>query len=115
MATQNDSVKDLMQILLDQHAALLAKLDDADDSNLRKAILAEAQEILHRINLTQNLLFVALTPALDAALTAVKGSDAALKQDLGDIADTAAFIDKITGFLGYVDQAIDIAKKVAAV
>ena len=79
------------------------------------AILAEAQEVLHRINLTQNLLFVALKPALAAAVGKVKDADTKLKKDLQDIADTAKFIDKVTGFLGCVDKAIDIAKKVALI
>lgn len=115
MATPNTSVKELMQILLDQHQAFLAKLDTTNDAVLSKAILAEAQEILHRINLTQNLLFVEMKPKLTNAITEVKNADAELKQGLQKIADTKSFIDKVTRFLGFVDKAIDIAKKVAVI
>jgi len=114
MATPNTSVQDLMQILLGQHAALLAKLNTATDPKLADAILTEAQEVLHRINLTQNLLFVAVNQELTTAVTAVKTADVQLTQDLQGIADTAKFIDKVTGFLGYVDKAIDLAKLAAA-
>jgi hypothetical protein len=104
-----------MQVLLDQHGALLAKLDQVTDSKLGDAIVAKAQEILNRINLTQNLLLVAATQELTDAVAAVKGADTQLTKDLQGIADTAKFIDSVTGFLGYVDKAIDIAKKVAAI
>src|ERR1035438_8669424 len=70
MATTNPPVKDLMQVLLDQHGALLAKLDQVTDSKLGDAIVAKAQEILNRINLTQNLLLVAATQELTDAVAA---------------------------------------------
>jgi anion-transporting ArsA/GET3 family ATPase len=45
------------------------------------AILTEAQEVFHRINPTQNLLFVALNQELTAAVAAVETADVRLKQD----------------------------------
>ena len=113
MANPNPDIRDLMQILLDRHSALLAELDTVTDPQLGDAILTEAQEVLHRINLTQNLLFIDLKPKLADAVSAVADADKQLTKDLKDIDDAAKFITKLTGFLGYVDKAIDIAKKVA--
>jgi hypothetical protein len=113
MATANTSVKDLMQVLTSQHAALCAKLDTVTDPGLGDAINAQALEILHRINVTQNLLLVAATDEVTDAVVAVKAAGDKLTQDLQDIADTARFIDSVSVFLGRVDSAIAMAKKVA--
>ena len=115
MATTNPDLKNLLQMLLDQHAALLAQLDTVTDDKLADAILGEAQELLHRVNLTQNLLLVAVAQAVTDAVTAVKAADATLTQDLKTVADAASLIDKVTKFLGFVDKAIDLAKKVALI
>ncbi len=113
MATANTSVSELMTALRGQHAALTAKLDTVTDPALGDAILAQAQEILHRINATQNLLLVAATAEITDAVAAVKAGDDKLTSDIQDIADKAKLIDSFSGFLSSVDNAIAIARKVA--
>ena len=104
-----------MQVLLNQHTALLDQLDTVTDPQLAQAIVAEGHEILHRVNLTQNLLFVSDSEELKKAVVAVRAADLELKAELENIADVAKFIDGVADWLGYVDKAIDLAKKVALI
>lgn len=102
-----------MKVLKGQHAALLAKVDAVSDPGLGDAINAQAQEVLHRINAAQNLMLVAATSEIADAVAAVKAGDDRLTSDLQNIADKAKLIDSVSGFLGCVDNAIAVARKVA--
>src|SRR5208337_2840382 len=111
----NQSVSDLLAMLQAQYQALYTKMGTVTDPKMGQAILTEAQEVLHRINLTQNLVFIAVAANLTAAVNDVSAADKQLTQDLQAIADVATLVNKMSSYLGYVDKAIDIAKTVAGV
>jgi hypothetical protein len=109
----NPTLKQIHDMLLAQHIALAQALDDATDPGQAKAILMEMQEVLHRINLVQNLLFADASKQLDAMLPGIKQANDALTASIQNIGDAATFLTSTSNFLKGVDQAIDIAKTLA--
>ena len=106
----NPSLKALHDTLLAQHDALAQKLDDATTQADAQAILMEMQEILHRVDLVQNLLLRSTADSLTQAVAAVTKADATLTSQLQGVANMAALVNGVTQFLGVVDEAIAVAK-----
>ena len=112
--TMNTNLKQLHDLLLSQHAALSDKLGQETDPDRAQAILTEMQELLHRIDLTQGLLFAQTSSELDKAVKKVQQADAALTKALKKIKTVADLVAATSQFLTSVDAAIDIAKTLAA-
>jgi hypothetical protein len=108
-------MEDLHQALLDRFDDLVAKRKSTADPDMKSAILTEMDEVLHRIDLAQNLLLVAVTDALKSALQDVQAADARVAADIKQIAEVAKFIQSVSTYLGYVDKAIDLAKQAALI
>ena len=109
----NQDLQQLHQSLIAQHQALLNKLDETDDPVEGQTIITEMQEILHRIDVVQGLLFRETTTALKNSLQKLDDADAELTKAL-KAAETAADVVKgVTKFLTFVDEAIDLAKTLA--
>jgi hypothetical protein len=106
----NESVKNLRDILLDQFDALSAKMDNTTDPAMAQAIVTEMKEILHRVDLVQNLLMRETADSLKTAIANVKKADQKLKDSLRRITEVADLVKSVTNFLSCVDKAIDIAK-----
>jgi len=109
----NTSLKQLHDLLLAQHATLASKLGEETDLDTAQAILMEMQELLHRIDLVQNLLFRQTSTQLENAVAKVQKADKALTAALDDVADAADLVKATGQFLTLVDTAIDIAKTLA--
>lgn len=101
-------------MLLARHTDLSQALDGVTDPAKAKAILMEMQEILHRIDLVQNLLFRQRSQELDATLAGITKANNALAKFIQSIDDLDAFLTASANFLKYADEAIDIAKSLAA-
>ena len=109
----NDNLKSLHDTLIAQHQALYKQLDDVTEVDLARTIVTEMQEILHRVDVVQGLLFRETTNSLKKSLKKVDDADRQLTQAL-DSAETAAdIIGGVSQFLIVVDQAIDLAKTLA--
>ena len=106
----NQDLQQLHDLLIAQHQTLSHKLDDVTDPDEAKAIVMEMQEILHRIDVVQGLLFRETTTALKNKLAKVDDADAELTEALQAAATAADVIKGISKFLTVVDQAIDLAK-----
>jgi hypothetical protein len=111
----NQELQDVHDRLLAQHNALAEKLGEETDPGNAKAILMEMQEILHRIDLVQNLLFRETSKALENAVAQVKDADGQLKKAIKSAGDVAKIIKATGEFLKVVDKAIDIAKSLAVI
>jgi hypothetical protein len=109
----NPTLQQIHGMLLAQHNALAQALDGTTDPDTAKAILMEMQEILHRIDLVQNLLFTQTSKQLDATLAPITKANDDLTQAVQSINNFGAFLTSTANFLKFVDQAIDIAKMVA--
>jgi hypothetical protein len=107
---QNQNIVSLLNLLIAQQTALTNKLQNTADPNLASAISTEIYEILHRIVLTQNLLFQSDSDQLKAAVAAVQSADVALSSAIGQITKATDVINAVSTYLGYADKAIDLAK-----
>jgi F0F1-type ATP synthase delta subunit len=110
----NTTLQQIQSALLAQHAALSQALGQTTDPTTAKAILGEMQEVLHRINLVQNLLFTAASQQLTNLLPGIAQASSALTAALKSISDVTGFLKAASSFLQAVDQAIDLAKIIAA-
>jgi hypothetical protein len=77
---------------------------------LAQAILTERREILHRIDLVQNIVLHNITKRLKAAVKDVKDADKELSEKLEEIRQIKKLVDTVKVFLAIVDKAIDLAK-----
>ena len=110
----NQPLQQLHKLLLAQHNALAEKLDEADNAADARAIITEMREILHRIDLTQNLLFRESSKALEKSLEKIEEASDDLNSALRTAKKAGEFVDAVGGFLKLVDKAIDIAKTLAS-
>lgn len=109
----NETLQQIHATLLAQHNALAATLDNITDVDKAKVIVMEMQEILHRIDLVQNLLFTESAQELKATLPNIKKANDQLSKSVQSIDDVAQFLASSANFLKAVDQAIDLAKALA--
>jgi hypothetical protein len=113
MPSQNPSVAMLYQSICDQQDALTTALQNCTDPNLAEAISTENYEVIHRMVLTQNLLFKQDSPALQLSVQTVMAASGKLQTSIGQIQKAADVINAVTVYLTLVDKAIDLAKSLA--
>jgi hypothetical protein len=106
----NESLKELHGLLLSQFDVLVKKIDGTTDPAMAQAIVTEMKEILHRVDLVQNLLLRETTESLKTAVEEVKNADKELSKELKKIKEIKNLVDSVTAFLVCVDRAIDLAK-----
>ena len=111
----NDSLKEMLDLVLAQHDALSTRLDDVTEPAEARAVITEMQELLRRADLVQNLLLIATTKRLEGAIERVRAADQDLTQQLKQLAHANQSIKAMTTFLKYVDKAIDLAQQAAKV
>lgn len=111
----NETLQQIHNMLLTQHTALSKELEDVTDPAAAKTILTEMQEILHRIDLVQGLLFRESSQALDKTLDKINEANEELAKAIKSVEDVAGFLKSTSDFLRLVDKAIDIAKTLAVV
>src|SRR5438552_1035885 len=102
----NKELQQLHELLIAQHQALFTKLDEASDVDEGKAILSDMQEILHRIDVLQGLLYRETTTALKNSLTKLDDADTELTKALKSAGTAAEIIKGVGKFLTVVDKAI---------
>jgi hypothetical protein len=113
MPNQNPNILAIYNSLCNQQDSLSAAIQATGDPKLAATISTEIQEVAHRIILTQNLLFLADAPQLAATVNNVKTSSQDLSAAIKQIQQVTGFLNSVSTYLGYVDQAIDLAKKLA--
>jgi hypothetical protein len=114
MATQNQTLITLYKLLCSQQDAISTAIQKATDPNVADTLSTENYEIMHRIVLVQNLLFQADSPQLQANVKAVTNSAAQLQNAIANINSVSGIVNDVSNYLGLVDEAIDLAKTVAA-
>jgi len=110
----NTTLQTIQSLLIAQHTALSQLLGQTADPDAAQTILMEMQEVLHRINLVQNLLFKQASDKLNDLLPGIQKANTALTASLGDISNVAGFLSSCSSFLQGVDQAVDLAKSLTA-
>lgn len=114
MATQNQSLITIYNSLCDQQDALSTAIQQTTNQQQAIAISTEIQEIAHRIILVQNLMFAADSTELASMAVSVQAASKNLTQAITQIGQAAGFLSSVSNYLNDVDQAIDLAKTLAA-
>jgi hypothetical protein len=114
MATQNQSLSTIYNTLCNQQDVLSAEIQQTTDPQLAATISTEIQEIAHRIILVQNLLFAADSAQLAGMTANVQTASNNVTQAITQIGQVAGFLNSVSSYLADVDQAIDLAKTLAA-
>jgi hypothetical protein len=112
--TKNPTLINLYTSLCDQQDALSAAIQNTTDPKLATTLANENMEVMHRIILTQNLLFQADSAALQQSVTAVTASGTILQTAIGTYQKVTDVINGVSSYLTLVDTAIDLAKKIGA-
>lgn len=111
---QNATILTLYKTLRDQQNALMDEIQNTTDPDVADTLSTEISELLHRIVLTQNLLFQADSAALRKSVKSVQTASVKLQSALNSANKAADIVNAMSAFLTCVDGAIDIAKKIAA-
>ena len=111
----NKALKEIHDLLVDRVDDLSETIGKTDDPTEAKKLLVEMQEVLHRVNVAQNLLFTQASQELNNFLPDIKQADAALKQSLKSVQNVANVIKQTAKVLEYVDKALDLAKTLAVI
>ena len=100
-------------MLVDRMSDLSAALSKTTDPAKGDQIWLEMQEVLHRVNVSQNLLFAASSKELQGYLPGIQAANTTLQKSISQIGEVVKIIDATTQFLSVVDQALDLAKALA--
>lgn len=106
----NDTIKAVHDLLVDQIDNLSAEMDTNTDPVVSKKLLTEMDEMTHRLNIAQNLMFAGTSKTLEGYLPQIKAANDTLANSLKQIQNVAKFMTDATAFLNYVDEALDLAK-----
>jgi flagellar motor protein MotB len=111
--SQNASIVAIYQSLNAQQDALSEAIQKTTDPQLADAISTESSEILHRIILTQNLLFQSDSAALQNSADAVTNASGQLQSAILTVNKITDLVNGVTTYLALVDKALDLAKTLA--
>lgn len=114
MANQNPDILALYQSLCAQQDALSAAIQNATDQKTATTISTEITEVSHRMILAQNLLFQSDNDQLAALVKSVGAASKNLTTAIGQIQNVTGFLNSMNAYLACVDEAIDLAKTLAA-
>jgi hypothetical protein len=111
----NETLKTTHDLLIADVEALSKAIHGTQDMKVAEQLLLEMHEVVHRVDLIQNLLFTQGSAELDAYLPSIRGADNSLRASIRSLKDAADVITKTTELLKYVDQAVDLAKTLAVI
>ena len=111
----NKTLKEIHDLLVAQVDSLSKAIDQTDDRDVAKQLLLEMDEVVHRVNVIQNLLFRQDSAELDNELKNIKSANDDLNKSIKSIQGAADVVAKTTEVLKYVDKAIDLAKTLAVI
>jgi signal transduction histidine kinase len=110
----NNTLKQIQDLLVAQVANLSNALSNTTDPDKAKQLLLEMQEVTHRIDVSQNLLFAKTSKDLNDCLPAIVAANKELANSIHQVEQVATIIDDTTELLKVVDQALDLAKGLLA-
>jgi hypothetical protein len=106
----NQTISELHDMLVGKVSNLSAALSNTTDPKIAKTLLLEMQEVTHRVDVSQNLMFAAETKELQSYLPNIQAASTALQKSIDQIGQAASIITATTKFLNLVDQVLDLAK-----
>jgi hypothetical protein len=106
----NNTLKQIHDLLVVQVSNLATALSNTTDPDKAKQLLVEMQEVTHRIDISQNLLFAKTSKELEDCLPEVIAANKALENSIHQIGQVSTIINDSVELLKVVDQALDLAK-----
>jgi len=106
----NKTLNQIHNLLIVQVSNLSDALSQTTDPDKAKQLLVEMQEVTHRVDISQNLLFAATSKELEALLPAIVAANKQLENSIHQIGQVATVINDTVELLKVVDQALDLAK-----
>jgi hypothetical protein len=106
----NNTLKQIHDLLVIQVSNLSDALSQTTDPDKAQQLLVEMQEVTHRIDISQNLLFARSSKELDSLLPAIVAANKQLENSIHQIGQVATVINDTVELLKVVDQALDLAK-----
>jgi hypothetical protein len=110
MTENNPDIAALHQTLVDLLDTLTARQEAATDPATIQALSQQMHEVAFRLTGAQNALFAQQTAAIGAAVDEVVQAKADVDKAVAQIEQINKVIATITGFLGLVDKALNLAK-----
>jgi hypothetical protein len=111
--SQNPTLVALYQSLCAQQDALSNAIQKTTDPQLADTLSTENYEVMHRMVLTQNLLFQSDSTALQENVKAVTDASGQLQSAIANINKISDLVNGVSNYLALVDKAIDLAKTLA--
>lgn len=112
--SKNNTISQIHNLLIAQVSNLSNAMSQTTDPDKAQQLLLEMQEVTHRIDISQHLLFAATSKELDALLPAIVAANQELEESIHQIGQVAAVINDTVELLKVVDQALDLAKTLLA-
>jgi hypothetical protein len=107
----NEALETLQDKLKRLHGKLTDQLRETEDREQRRALQMEMVEVTFRLQLVGSLLFAADAEELDDKVKEISAATRRVNAAIAQIAQLKDFLDTVSAFLGLVDEAIDLAKK----
>jgi len=106
----NETIRGIHVLLVKRVDTLSTQLGGTTDPSVAQGIVLEMEELVHRINLLQKVMFAGASAQLDLLVPAVEEADAELADALEDVEKIALFIKAAAKLLAKVDKVVDLAK-----
>ena len=113
--TVNSTIRQIHDLLVARVQQLSQIMGETIDPVAANKILTEMQELVHRIDISQNLIFTKGSDELTNSISDINKANVSLKEAIDHIQEIAKFLNATTEFLKLVDQALDLAKTLAIV
>ncbi len=111
--TANPTIQQIHDLLVARVQQLSQIMGTTTDPAAADKIVTEMQELVHRIDLSQTLIFTKGSDALTKSIDDINKANASLQSSINNIQNIAKFLNATTEFLKLVDQALDFAKTLA--
>jgi hypothetical protein len=111
----NDVIRKVHTLLVKRVGTLSTQLGKTTDPAAAQSILLEMEELVHRVNLLQKIMFAAESDKLVALLPDVEKADRELAGALQQIEKVGKFVKAAAHLLGKVDKVVDLAKGLVSV
>ena len=108
--TANPTIQQIHDLLVARVQQLSQIMGQTTDATVADKIVTEMQELVHRIDLSQKLIFTRGSDALSNSIDNINQANRSLQDAIDRIQDVAKFLNATTEFLKFVDQALDLAK-----
>jgi hypothetical protein len=106
----NSTIQQIHDLLVARVQQLSQIMGETTDPSSADKIVTEMQELVHRIDLSQKLIFTRGSDALTKSIGDINKANRSLQDAINHIQDIAKFLNATTEFLKFVDQALDLAK-----